>query len=387
MGNRSALFNLVITGSLLLAVATPTLAAPAFQEVRQVLDSAIADHAFPGCTFAVGTDEQVLWSGALGYQTYESQAPIAPDSLYDLASITKIVGTTAVVMRLVDQGKLAIEQPIANYLPEFFDQAPTPEERTKREAVTIAHLLTHTSGLPAWKPLYKSASGYQETLQAIFATKLEAPVGARYRYSDLGLILLGELAARAGGKPLADLERDLIFKPLGMKSTLRNPSAKLKNRCVPTEIVEKGQPPIQGVVHDENARFADGITGHAGLFSTAEDMAKFAAEMLRALDGKSNLFSLQTVSLFTQRHPVAEKDSNRGLGWQMASGGNSAGSILSSNSFGHTGFTGTSIWIDPERKLYVILLTNRVYPTRNNSKLSAVRRDFADAVAQAVDGK
>lgn len=356
---------------------------PDFSSVEKALDAAVQDHAFPGCTVAIGTDRGILWRDGFGYQTYENKSPVTIDTIYDLASLSKVTGTTALLMKLAADGRLKESDPLSKFIPEFIAKATNDADRTRRENVTLEHLMTHSSGLASWKAFYKTCDTYPKLLESILNTPMEAAPGERYKYSDLGFILLGEVAARAGGKPAPRLEQELIFKPLGMRDTMRNPPDRLKQRIAPTEKDPDGTEFLHGVVHDENCRFAGGVTGHAGLFSTVEDLSRYAIELLNARDGKGRVFTRDVVTEFTRRQGMT--DSNRGQGWQKPSGGNSAGDILSKTSFGHTGYTGTSIWIDPERKLFVILLTNRVHPTRKNSKISAVRRTVADEAAKAFD--
>lgn len=361
----------------------PPSTRPDFSAIPSALNAAIQDRAFPGCAVAVGTERGILWQGAFGYQTYAGKRPVTTDTLYDLASLSKVTGTTALLMKLTGDRRLTETDPLGRFIPEFIAAATSDKERARRESVTLEHLMTHTSGLAAWKAFYKTSDSYPKLLTAIMNTPMEAAPGERYKYSDLGFILLGEVAARAGGKPAPALEQQLIFKPLGMRDTRRSPPASLKPRIAPTEKDPDGAGFIHGVVHDENCRFAGGVTGHAGLFSTVGDLSKYAIELLNAREGKGGVFQREVVIEFTRRQGQA--GSNRGQGWQKPSGGNSAGAVLSKTSFGHTGFTGTSIWIDPERKLFVVLLTNRVHPTRKDSKISPVRRAVADAAARAYD--
>jgi CubicO group peptidase (beta-lactamase class C family) len=356
---------------------------PDFSSIETTLKAAIKDRAFPGCAVAVGTERGILWRDAFGYQTYEGKRPVTTDTIYDLASLSKVTGTTALLMKLAADGKLHETDPLSKFIPEFIAAATTDEERTRRESVTLEHVMTHSSGLASWKAFYKTCDTYPKLLKAIVNTPMEAAPGERYKYSDLGFILLGEVAARAGGKSAPRLEQELIFKPLGMRDTMRNPPSRMKLRIAPTEKDPAGKGFLHGVVHDENCRFAGGVTGHAGLFSTVGDLSRYAGELLNARDGKGRVFTRDVVTEFTRRQGMT--GSNRGQGWQKPSGGNSAGAIFSRTSFGHTGYTGTSIWIDPERKLFVILLTNRVHPTRKNSRISAVRRTVADAAAKAFD--
>ncbi len=362
----------------------PAIPPPSFSAVEQALNSAIEDRAFPGCAVAVGTSDGILWQQAFGHFTYAKKNPVTVNTIYDLASLTKVTGTTALLMKLTGDKKVLESDPLAKHIPEFLSAAKDAKDRARREKVTLEHVMTHSSGLVSWKPFYKTCDSYPKLLQAVLATPLEADPGERYKYSDLGFILLGEVASRAGGAPASQLERQLLAHQLGMKDTMRNPQSAWRMRIAPTERRPDATGFIHGEVHDENCRFAGGGTGHAGLFSTVGDLSKYAIELLRSRQGKGRVFQQNVVREFTRRQGV--EGSNRGQGWQKPSGTNSAGAVLSKTSFGHTGFTGTSIWIDPERDLFVILLTNRVHPTRENSKISPVRRAVADEAAKAVDG-
>ena len=351
-----------------------------FTGVRDVLKRGIEGRAYPGCTVVVGTDHHVLWSEALGRFDYANGARVLPTTIYDLASLTKVVGTTAVYMRLVALDKVRVSDAVDAYLPEFVEAAANDEEKARRRKITVAHLLTHSAGLPAWKPLYKSVDSYGALLRAVYATPLEAEPGDNFRYSDLGMILAGEIASRIGGKSLAALERELVFVPLRMRDTMRNPTTKLLARIPPTEELPDTGKCVHGVVHDENARAGEGITGHAGLFSTSADLGKLAAELLRALEGNSALFPQAVVQDFFTECKLPD-GSHRTLGWGLARNADAShGPTLS-----HTGFTGTSIWIDPQRKLYAVLLANRVHPTRDNNKINRVRGELIEAVIAAVE--
>lgn len=341
----------------------------------RVLEQGIADRAFPGCTVVVGTEDRIVWSAAFGHHDYRPQTKVTPATIYDLASVTKVAGTTAVFMRLVALGKLNLADPVNKYLPEFAAAAPTPEERVLRERITVEQLLTHSAGLASWKPFYKTAAGYEAMLKGIHATPLESAPGELLRYSDLGMMLAGEVAARAGGKSLSELEREWVFDPLRMKDTLRNPPERLAARIPPTEVEAATGKAVQSVVHDENARAAGGGTGHAGLFATADDLALLAQDLLRALDGRSKLFPRIVVEDFFTGRAVG-KNSVRGVGWGIVRG--EPGKLARVVS--HNGFTGTYLQLDLEQKRFVILLTNRVHPTRDNDKLGRVRREFLEAV-------
>src|SRR5690625_2125908 len=351
-----------------------------FSAVEELLETAVEDKVFPGSIAAIGWGEGKLWVHSVGYFDYEQSHLVDSETIYDLASLTKVVGTTATMMRLVAEEKLDVTLPVVHYLPEFSADS-TGEERGWREELTVEQLLRHRGGLASWKPFYRSVDGYENLLKAVIETPLEVRPGTRYRYSDLGFILLGEIASRAGGESLAELEKKLVFEPLRMESTLRNPAVDFVTNIPPTERDPDGEGFIHGIVHDENARAGGGVTGHAGLFSTAGDLALFAQELLRAAKGESEYFSKEVYELFAERR---DDGSNRGLGWVLASGRGSSGSLLSQKAIGHTGFTGTSIWIDPEREIYLILLTNRVHPTRDNQKLGPFQAKFADAAVRAL---
>jgi len=276
----------------------------------------------------------------------------------------------------VDEGKLRLDQPVQEILTGF--QGPG------KEAVTVRHLLTHSSGLDATALLYKELRGRTAFVERIESMELGYPPGSRSVYSDLGIILLGEILEKVSGQPLASFVRERVFVPLGMYDTMFTPPSKLRSRIAPTEIDPWRGRLIQGEVHDENAFAMGGVAPHAGLFSTAGDLARFAQMLLNGgtLAGH-RIVSRETVDLFTRRAGIPGSD--RGLGWDTKSAeGSSAGSLFSLRSFGHTGFTGTSIWIDPERQLYVILLTNRVHPTRENNLIREVRPAVADAVVKAL---
>jgi CubicO group peptidase (beta-lactamase class C family) len=355
---------------------------PAFGEVDRLLEGFRERGAFPGGVIAVGHRGSLVHLHPFGRLTYEADAPrVTTDTLYDLASLTKVVATTTMAMILVDEGRLDLDQPVQELLPGF--QGPG------KEAVTVRHLLTHSSGLPATAPLYKEIQGraaYLERIEAMDLVDLAGPPGSRSVYSDLGIILLGEILERAAGRPFETFVRKRLLDPLGMRDTLFRPPAGLRPRIAPTEVDPWRGRLVHGEVHDENAFALGGVAPHAGLFATAADLARFAQMLLNGgiLDGR-RIVSRETVDLFTRRAGIPGSD--RALGWDTKSAeGSSAGTLFSPRSFGHTGFTGTSIWIDPERQLYVILLTNRVYPTRENNLIREARPAVADAVVRALAG-
>ena len=388
-------FSLIVALILLIGIqkrcpaddASVKSAKPDFSRVAEILERAIGQHAFPGCAVAIGNHERVLWTHGFGKLDYADGPKPMPETLYDLASITKIIGTTSVMLTLVRDGKLAVTDPVSKYLPEFLTEAKDQTDRDRKAKVTIEHLMTHSSGLPAegqseGKPLWKSANTYHGLIKLALTTPMDVAPGERTEYSDLGMILLGEAAGRAGGKPLAELEKERVFKPLGLHETMRNPPASLLDRIAPTEQKADGTGFWRGVVHDENARAAEGLTAHAGIFSTADDMARWCTEWLKAVHGDSAVFPKDLAQQFTRRREIV-KGSTRALGWDTPPG-SQAGKKLSPHSFGHTGFTGTSVYIDPDADLYIVLLTNAVHPKRGGRGVLQVRRDVEDAAIEAV---
>jgi CubicO group peptidase (beta-lactamase class C family) len=365
--------------------------APAYD----VLNRAIADRAFPGAVLAVGNKGEFAIH-AFGHHTYDAKSPaVTTDTIYDLASLTKPIVTATAVAMLVEQGRLQLDMPIARYLPEWAS-GPQPDWRAR---VTLQHLLTHSSGLPPHKPYYNEVSpasnrprstdsatppGKAAILARIFAEPLEAEPGTRALYSDLSFILLGEIVERMTGQPLAQFARERIFTPLGMADAQFNPGRSLRPRIAPTEQDDAWRRRlVHGEAHDENCFAMGGVCGHAGLFATAGDLAPFAQMLLNGgVYAHQRLLRRSTVRLFTSRTDVA--GTSRALGWVVPTDPSSSGSYFSAASFGHTGYTGTSLWLDPERELFVILLTNRVHPTRANTQIDAVRPALHDAVVQSL---
>ncbi len=348
-------------------------------EADRLLEDFHARGAFPGGVLAVGYQGTLIHLHPFGRLTYDADASqVTEDTLYDLASLTKVVATTTMAMILVDEGRLDLDRPVQDFLPGF--QGPG------KEAVTVRHLLSHSSGLDAMAPLYKELRGREAFVERIQAMDLVYPTGSRSTYSDPGVILLGEILERVAGRPLEAFVRERVFAPLGMRETLFKPPIELQPRIAPTEFDPWRRRLVHGEVHDENAFAMGGVAPHAGLFGTAGDLARFAQMMLNGgvLEGR-RIVSRETVELFTRRAGIPGSD--RALGWDTKSAeGSSAGTLFSPRSFGHTGFTGTSMWIDPERQLYVILLTNRVHPTRENQLIREARPAVADAVVRALAG-
>ncbi len=337
---------------------------------------------------AVGWNDQ-LAIHPFGKFSNDSKAGTKPgsvsaDTIYDVASLTKPIVTTTAIMMLAQRGDIDLNAPVERYLPDFAAAKAKDPDPSWRAHVTIRTLLLHDSGLPAHIEFFKKAKGKQAVLAAVEAEPLVREPGKQIEYSDLGFILLGEIVEQLTGATLDDLARREIFTPLGMKSSLFNPPKSMRAQIAPTEMdVTYRKRLIQGEVHDENAWAMGGVAGHAGLFSTADDIAAFAQMLLNGgIYAHHRLLRRSTIDTFTAR--VAVGDSARALGWDVPVDPSSSGHYFSPRSFGHTGFTGTSLWIDPQRKLFVVLLTNRVNPTRDNDKIRQVRPALHDAIIQAL---
>jgi CubicO group peptidase (beta-lactamase class C family) len=255
-----------------------------------------------------------------------------------------------------------------------------------KEKVLVRHLLTHSAGLPSFLPLYKEAKGYEAILRLIYAIPLEAEPGTRTRYSDLGMILTGEIVSRAGGQPLDALVSQRLFQPLGLASTMYRPPASLRRRIAPTEDDPWRKRVVRGEVHDENAFAMGGVAGHAGLFGSAHDLAILAQMLLnRGLYDHRRHLAAATLAQFCAVQGPA--DSGRGIGWGKPSAASWTGRVFSPSSFGHTGFTGTFVWIDPEKDLFIVLLSNRVHPSRRNALFEEARQSISEAIVKAIAGE
>ena len=293
-------------------------------------------------------------------------------TLWDLASLTKVVGLTSGIMQLVDKGDISLDAPVQRYFPAWTGR--------NKERVTIRHLLTHTSGLPAFKPYDEITHSADSLARLMFSTQLDTVPGARMVYSDIGAYMLGRVLEQVSGETLDGYLRAHVFSPARMTETMYNPPASLLARIAPTEIDPRRGGLVRGKVHDERAYYLNGVSAHAGIFSSAHDLTRFAQMYLNngVIDGVRVLPAAQ-IAAFTRRQ-VAD----RALGWQKPDGTNSAGHLMSPEAFGHTGFTGTSIWMDPTNDVFIILLTNRVNPTRANLKIGRVRVALADAVLSSL---
>ena len=347
--------------------------------IDRIVARGIKAGGYPGASVVVGRKGYAVFQKGFGKLGWTASSPrVSSDkSIYDLASLTKVVGTTTAAMLLFDQGRLDLDAPVNTYLPAF--------SGGWKDSVTVRHLLTHRSGLPAGRDLWRVARTADEARAAVLSTNLECRPGQCYIYSDLGADVLGFVIEAVAGESLDVFLHDKVFEPLGMTDTFFRPADSVSYRIAPTEIAPPRGYPLKGEVHDENAYALGGVAGHAGLFSTAADLSIFAQMMLNG--GEYNgvrILSDSAVALFTHRAA-----GTRALGWDTADGDGGAGKFLDSRAYGHTGYTGTSIWIDPERQMFVLLLTNRVHAARARRPakvISDVRADLADAaVASVID--
>jgi CubicO group peptidase (beta-lactamase class C family) len=347
--------------------------------INRVVERGIKAGGYPGAAVVVGRKGAVVWQKGFGHLgwTKDAASVTADSSIYDLASLTKVVGTTTAVMILFDEGKLRLDDSVVKFIPEFTGGG--------KDAVTIRQLLEHRSGLPAGRDLWRIAHSPEEARAAVIATNLEAAPGTRYEYSDLGADMLGFVVERISGQTLDQFLAARVFGPLGMKDTRFRPDASLRGRIAPTEINPPRGYPLRGEVHDENAYALGGVAGHAGLFSTASDLAIFAQMMLNGGEfNGTRIVADSTIRQFTTR---AKGAGTRALGWDTCDGEYGCGKYMDEQSYGHTGYTGTSLWIDPDNRMFVILLTNRVHAAtarRPAKVISDVRADLADAAELAV---
>ena len=362
------------------AWAAATLSAQTFSgsaALDQTVDLAIEQGKLPGAVLIVGHHGHIVHRKAYGKRAVvPAPEAMTVDTIFDLASLTKVVATTSSLMKLFEQGKFRLNDKITNYIPEF---------QGGKSDITIRNLFTHFSGLAPDVPLDQAWSGYQTGIRLAVTTKPQGPPGVRYVYSDINFILLGELVHRLSGQMVSDYAKQNVFLPLGMKETTFQPPAEWLPRIAPTERPRPTSPPLRGLVHDPTARNMGGVAGHAGVFSTADDLARFAQMMLNGgeLDGV-RLFSPLTIAKFTEPQTPPDQPILRGLGWDIDSpNSGNRGELFPIGSYGHTGFTGTSIWIDPSTQTYVILLANSVHPN-GRPALTPLRAKVATIAAAAV---
>ncbi len=359
-----------------------------FSSAFSILESAIASSAFPAASIAVTHRGKLVARKASGRFTYEARSESEPavtiETPFDLASVTKVVATTTMAMLLYERGVLDLDAPIAGVVPEFLSEsrAASRDSDFRRQHVTFRMLLAHSSGLPAYEKLFLKNRTREKLLDAAFATPLIADPGTRTEYSDIGFIILATALERLAGEGLDHFCQREIFGPLGMANTTFNPPGAARIRIPPTQNdLSFRERIIQGEVQDENASVLGGVAGHAGLFSSAEDLARFAHAML---NGGRPILRPGTVALFTRRE-TEPAGTSRTLGWDTPSSPSQSGKYFRPLSFGHLGYTGTSLWIDPVRQLSIILLTNRTWPDCANQAIKQVRPAFHDAVVEAVE--
>lgn len=337
---------------------------------EQLLEQGLQNRVYSGAALAIGNADQVFVSKAIGHVSYDANAlPVTTATLFDMASISKILGTTFCAFHMIEEGSLCLQDCLADFFPNV------PEDK---KDITVYHLMTHTSGLPAELFLWKNCQSPDDVVTAILNAPLDYPTGSNIEYSCMGFILLGKIMEGITGKRLNELAQEWTFGPLGMKSTCYRPLSS----CQPdpsiayTETMTLWKPGLPGVVHDENARFLDGVSGNAGVFSNLDDMILFS-KML-AQNGKP-LISRRLMDLACRNYTPG-LDENRGLGFQLSGPAPTFfGDLFGSDGIGHTGYTGTSIAVDPHTGLYVVLLTNRVHPTRDNAGLTRLRHQIHNA--------
>jgi len=367
-----------------------------FSEAFAILREAIAAQAFPSASIAVTQRGRITALNAFGKFIYETNPEgvqsklslggdlnfqVIPSTLFDLASLTKIIATTTMAMILYERGLLELDASIAGTVPEFLTNSTNGVD-PRRQSVTFRMLLAHSSGLPAYEKLFLTARSHDDLLRAAFTTPLSSDPVTRAEYSDVGFLVLGAGLERIAEEPLDVFCRREVFGPLGMTHTTFSPPPEMRAAIPPTQDDRTFRHRIiQGEVQDENAFVLGGVAPHAGLFSTAEDLARFAHAMLQ---GGRPILRPETVALFTRRESVPT-GTTRALGWDTPSNPSQSGKHFGLSSFGHLGYTGTSLWIDPERQLSITLLTNRTWPDCSSLAIKQVRPRFHDAVVEALE--
>ena len=344
-----------------------------FDAARRIVSEAVG-HAFPSAVVEVGRCEGMVWREAFGRLTYDPDAPeTTSDTVFDLASLTKVIVTTTLAMLATDTRRLDLSEPISSLLPDWRGDDRTP--------VRVRDLLEHASGLTAYLPFFRDHRGRPEFERAICTLPLEYLPRSQSVYSDLGFVLLGFVLEDAGGSTLdaqfADLCSSRDWGALGFR-----PDGSRQQRSAPTEVDSWRGRLLVGEVHDENAFALGGVAGHAGTFGTAGEVGAFARSILGLLRGDESFVSSETLTQFTAQSQVV--GSSRALGWDTMLPTSSCGTQMSTAALGHTGFTGTSLWIDPTHDIYVVLLTNRVHPSRSNEAILPVRPALHDAIMSAA---
>ncbi len=322
-------------------------------EIGSKVAAAIEHQQLPGCVVLIGRHGQIAYWESFGDRQIEPhRIPMDRDAVFDLASLTKPIATATSVMILADRGVLNVDEPVARYWPEF--------AASEKQEITVRHLLIHTSGLIPDNALDDYQHGIEEAWRRIANLAPRVPLGEKFQYSDVGFLVLGKVVERVSGKSLDEFTRDEIFRTLGMNETGYLPGPTLRERAAPA--TQRDGAWIQGEVHDPRAHLLGGVAGHAGLFSTAQDLAVYASALTgRGKSGSDALFSAKTWALMTESNTVP--NGIRALGWDRATGYSiNRGSKMSAQAFGHGGFTGTSLWLDPDHDLFVLFLSNRLHP-------------------------
>ncbi len=381
--------KIIILILLIVFVRSTKLSAGDFSQVDGMINDAIEDEYFPGAQLLIGTDEEILYQKSYGKFTYDDDAkPVDNNSIFDLASLTKVIATTSAIMKLYDEGKLDLYDRVAYYFPEFRVHG--------KEKITIQNLLLHNSGLKAWIPFYQTCETKQDVMDTIYNLELEYEPETGFVYSDLNAILLGEIVEKVSGKTLDVYCYENIFEPLKMLSTSFNPNDEAKEKILPTEFDNNWRNKLlKGEVHDEAAYLMGGVSGNAGLFSNAEDIYTLVKTLLNngtyynpytrglVID---TLFKESTVDLFTSKYIYVPYYNTRAFGWDTKPEPKGyrtpCGELMSDNCFGHTGYTGTSVWCDKERKLIIIFLTNRVYPSRSHTGIGRLRPELHNKIIE-----
>lgn len=351
-----------------------------FSLIDKAIENGIADSAFPGGVVLIGHKGKIVYQKAFGHYTYDhSSTPMSLDVMFDMASVSKVIGTTSAAMLLYDAGKLNLDEKVTTYFPDFAVNG--------KEKAVVRNLLLHNSGLPPYGLFYKKLKTADAVWDSIRHMKADYETGSQYVYSCLGMITLQKIMEKISGERMDLFLNKNLFAPLGMSHTMYAPADSLKDQCAPTEVDNYFRKTlVQGKVHDETAYLLNGVSGNAGLFSTAPDIAVFCQMILNKgfYNGKQYI-KASTIDEWTKKQT---KQSSRGLGWDTNDEGETAAwKKFSFTSIGHTGFTGTSVFIDKERDLFAIILTNRVYPTRDNNKLTKIRHIVHDEIINAIEKK
>ncbi|MBA3344246.1 MAG: beta-lactamase family protein [Gemmatimonadales bacterium] len=371
-----------LLGVLAMTLCSAPAGAQSFAEVDAAVRQGIAQGVYPGAVVVIGRRDSILYTRGYGHFTWSPRSTVPdPDStLWDIASITKVVSTTSAAMRLVDAGRLTLDAPVRRYLPRF--------SGGPKNLVTVRMLLDHTSGLKSYVPIYQRARRSRErAISLLYAQPLVRAPGQSAEYSDLNALFLGLIIERVAGKPLDRFAAAEVFQPLNMRQTMYNPVAKLRRRIVPSGIW-RGQP-VPGEVYDQNATVLGGVAGHAGVFSTGMDLARYAQVWLRGGAGPGGQWvSPATMELFLTKTP---NSGSRLLGWDTPELDGEEpsifGTLISKAAYGHTGFTGTELWVDPTHDLFLVFLTNRVFDPRARDslkELKVVRTELSDAAIRLV---